>query len=107
MWLKGLLKRFGRIEEQMPHGNVRRRRAGRQACNSLVDGSALHRRAKELLHQRNVLVAVVGNVEFPAFAIGVENADLDHLHPPTRMFRVHTGPAETSAERLARRPETK
>ena len=67
---EALLKRVDGIEVEMTDGEIRRGRVGHHAGKTVVDGGFTKGRAYELMDERNVLFAVVGDVEMIAGFVG-------------------------------------
>ena len=74
-----LLKRVDGIEVEMADGEIRRGRVGHHTGETMVDGGFTKSGADELMDKRDVLFAVVGDVEVVAGFVGVHDGNFDHV----------------------------
>ena len=72
------LEGIKRVDEDMAHADIGRGRAGGTSRNALVHRVRLAGLAEALLHQRHVLVAIIGVVETRPFLVRIHDADLEH-----------------------------
>src|SRR5262249_41969304 len=79
MRTEGGLESLDRIEIEVTHSDVSRRRSRCRSAESLIDVGTLARRAKRRLHHRHMFIAVVVDIEPAARFVEVEHAHLDHV----------------------------
>jgi hypothetical protein len=75
---KGLLKRFEGIEIEVTNGEIGSGCTGHHAGKTLVDGGFAKSGAYELVDERDVLLAIVSDVEMISRLIGIKDTDFDH-----------------------------
>lgn len=73
-----LLEGFDGIEVEVTDGEIGSGRVGHHAGDTVVDVGFAKSGADELMDERNVFFAVVGNVEVIAGLIGIHDGDFDH-----------------------------
>jgi hypothetical protein len=105
---KGLLKRFEGIEIEVTDGEIGSGCTGHHAGKTLVDGGFAKSGANELVDERDVLLAVVGQVEVIAGLVGIHDGNFDHRaswgakRNPERIRQCELGKGQGHEERKSK-----
>ena len=83
---EGFLEGVDGVEVKMADGEIRSRCVGHQARQALVDRGFTQRGADELMHERDMFLAIVGDVEVIVGFVGIKDGDFDHGASGMKVF---------------------